>query len=435
MNSQPSSRLKLAGIGCGGRTRTYLTLASRLPHLYQITAVADPVDARMDIIEKECGFPSGLLRFRCAEELFQAEKLADVVIIGTQDRLHHAHCLAALRCGYDVLLEKPIATSPEEIHDLEREAKKAGRKVLVCHVLRYTTLYRKVKELLDSGIIGEIVHLAATEGVGPWHQAHSFVRGHWAVVEHATPMIISKCCHDLDIIVWLLGDRCKSVSSFGSLQFFQPGKMPAGATLRCTDGCPHVGTCAFDAHRYLREAREWLPYIFDRAREAPDEEIVNWLHSSPWGRCVYRCENTAVDRQVVNMEFEGGAVAQLTMTAFATGRDLEVHGTKGVIRAGEAVKAQTGSDISVIGNDGQSTTFTTSQEGGGYDGHGGGDAGLVNALYEAFSTTGAGTGTSSLSVSMESHFVGFAAEASRKDRRVVDMEEFRASSQCVGIVT
>lgn len=428
MNSPQSNRLKLAGIGCGGRTRTYLSLASRLPDRYQVTAIADPVEARLDLIDKECGFPSGLMRFHSAEELFEAQRLADVVVIGTQDRHHHAHCLAALRRGYDVLLEKPIATSLPDILDLEGEAERMGRKVLVCHVLRYTTLYRKVKEILDSGVIGEIVHLAATEGVGPWHQAHSFVRGHWAVVGQATPMIISKCCHDLDIILWLLGDRCKSVSSFGSLKFFQSGRMPEGATERCTDGCPHTGTCAFDAHRYLREHREWLPFIFDRAHEAPDEEIVEWLHASPWGRCVYRCDNTAVDRQVVNMEFESGAVAQLTMTAFASGRDLEIHGTKGVLRAGTAVQEQTGADIVLISSDGKSTKFSTSREGGGYDGHGGGDQGLVNAIYEAFSSAGAEKMTSSLSISIESHLVGFAAEASRTEGRVVDVEEFRTSA-------
>jgi len=427
MISMNSKRLRLAGLGCGGRTRTYLSLASRLPDHFEIAGAADPLPARLDIIERKCGFPEGFRRFRTDEELFAEEKFADVVVIGTQDHQHHAHCLAAMRRGYDVLLEKPIATTLPEILELEREAERLGRKVLVCHVLRYTALYRKVKELLAEGRIGEIVHLSATEGVGPWHQAHSFVRGHWAVVERATPMIIAKCCHDLDIILWLLDDRCKAVSSFGSLEFFRSARMPVGATDRCTGGCPHVGSCAFDAHRYLREFREWLPYIFDRSAEASDEEIVDWLRSSPWGRCVYQCDNNAVDRQVVNLEFQKGAVAQLTMTAFATGRDLEIHGTEGVLRAGAAVREQSGSDILVVANDGTVTPFTTKAELGGYDGHGGGDQGLVQALHAAFTVDKPSMMTSSLTVSIESHVVGFAAEAARTQRRIVELDEFRRS--------
>ncbi len=423
-----SQRLRLAGIGCGGRTRTYLSLASALPDLYEIAGVADPVESRIGLVEKACGFPPGLRKFPSADALLASEKFADVVIIGTQDSDHYAHCLAALRRGYDVLLEKPIATTLPHILHLEQEAEKLGRRVLVCHVLRYTALYRKVKELLDQGLIGRIVHLSATEGVGPWHQAHSFVRGHWAVVERATPMIIAKCCHDLDIILWLLGDRCKAVSSFGELGYFCSANMPDGATARCTDGCPHVGVCDYDAHRYAREYRNWLSYIYDRSKEAPDDEVIDWLRKSPWGRCVYRCDNTAVDRQVVNMEFEGGAVGQLTMTAFATGRDLEIHGTKGVLRAGHPVREQTGSDIIFVGNDGKSLRFSTSHEGEGYDGHGGGDQGLVNALYEAFrGQTSAGM-TSTLATSIESHVAGFAAEASRIQRSVIDLNEFRASA-------
>jgi len=422
-----STRLRLAGLGCGGRTRTYLSLASKQPDLFEIVGAADPVTARLDAVEAQCGSPPGFRKFQTDRELLAEEKFADVLVIGTQDQQHHEHCLAAIRRGYDVLLEKPIATTLPDILELEQEARRLGRRVLVCHVLRYTALYRKVKQLLTDGAIGEIIHLSATEGVGPWHQAHSFVRGHWAVVERATPMIIAKCCHDLDIILWLMDDHCKAVSSFGGLEFFRAERMPAGATLRCTDGCPHVGSCAFDAHRYLHEFRGWLPFVFDRAADASDPEIIEWLRSSPWGRCVYQCDNTAVDRQVVSMEFAKGAVAQLTMTAFATGRHLEIHGTAGVLRAGEAIREQTGSDILVVANDGTVTPFNTVADEGGYDGHGGGDQGLVNALHTAFLGRDPAALDTSLSASIESHVVGFAAEAARTQRRIVDLEEFRHS--------
>lgn len=390
-----------------------MSLASRFPDLYQIVGAADPVAERLDLLEKECGYPAGFRRFSSDKELLAAERCAEIAIVGTQDAFHAEPCIEAMEKGYDVLLEKPIATSVGEILRVRDEAERLGRKVLVCHVLRYTPFYRRVREVVESGMLGEIVSINATEGVGPWHQAHSFVRGHWAVTGRATPMIIAKCCHDLDILLWLVGDRCTQVSSFGSLRHFTAGNAPADAPGRCTDGCPHAETCLYDARHYLGKQRTWLGLVYDKAATAPDEEILQWLAQSPWGRCVYHCDNTAVDRQVVAMEFARGACATLTMTAFEQGRHLEIFGTKGVLRGGEAVLAATGSDMVVQEHSGATTHIHLEKLEGGYAGHGGGDVGLVLALHKEMRSETAADMTSSLAVSVESHLIGFAAEVSR----------------------
>ena len=413
--------LEIAGIGCGGRTRTYLSLASRQPQKFRIVGAADPVTARLDLLEKDCGYPSGFRRFANDQELLAAEKFADVVVIGTQDADHARHGIAAMEKGYDLVLEKPVATTEVDVRMIHEAALRLGRKVLVCHVLRYTPFYRKAREIVASGVLGDLVCIHATEGVDPWHQAHSFVRGHWAVTERSSPMIIAKSCHDLDIILWLMNDKCLRVSSFGSLQFFTPQQAPSGATQRCTDGCPHAGSCFYDAHRYIGDKRPWLEYVFDAARTAGDEDIRKWLAASPWGRCVYHCDNDAVDRQVVAMEFARGGTALLTMTAFSSGRDLEIFGTRGVLRGGEAIKSETGFDFVLQPHGGVPERFSVDVPSGGYEGHGGGDSGLVEALYHEMQSQSPDSMTTSLSTSVESHYIGFAAEESRLGARTVEL--------------
>ena len=326
--------LTIACIGCGSRAQTYAELIARRPDRFQIVAAADPAPQRVDKLRRLSGHPD-FRGFASAADLLSAGKLADLMIVATQDNDHYGHACGALELGYNLLLEKPIATRADQVLEIERLAIRANRRVMVCFVLRFAAFYRKVKEIIDSGELGTIVSIAASEGVMPWHQAHSFVRGHWSVVGKSSPMIISKCCHDTDIVHWLAGRRCQRVASFGSLRHFRPELAPPGAPARCTDGCPGASECPYHAMRYTTDMRvPWLSMVYDRAQEATPEEIVSWLRSSPWGRCVYRCDNDAVDRQVLAMEFEGGVTGTFTMTAFENGRHIEVYGTRGVLKGG-----------------------------------------------------------------------------------------------------
>ena len=425
-----SKPLRIACIGCGSRAQTYTELAARRPDRFQIVAGADPVAGRVEKIRRISG-RADFRGFGQAAELLAAGKIADVMIVATQDNDHFEHCRGALEAGYDVLLEKPIATRVPQVLEIERAAARAGRRVMVCFVLRFAAFYRKAREIIDSGAVGEIVSIQASEGVMPWHQAHSFVRGHWAVSGESSPMIISKCCHDTDILHWLVRRPCVRVSSFGSLGFFRPERAPAGAPKRCTDGCPVGDACPYNAIRYTTDMRApWLAMAYDRAQEASVEEIVQWLRGSPWGRCVYHCGNDAVDRQVLALEFEGGVTGTFTMTAFESGRHLEIFGTRGVLKGGETYRKHFGAHLVLLPHEGEPVRYTVQAEDGGYELHGGGDAGLVNALYDEMTRPAGAPLEAGLDSTVQSHLIGFAAEESRITGRTVDLHEFRAAAHC-----
>jgi predicted dehydrogenase len=416
--------LRLACIGCGARAQTYVSLAARQPDRYQIVAGADPVADRVEKVRRLSGNPN-FRGFPSADALLAAGRLADVMIVATQDHFHFEHCRGALQAGYDVLVEKPIATRVEQVLEIARLARQRQSRVMVCFVLRFAAFYRKVKEIIASGALGEIASIQASEGVMPWHQAHSFVRGHWAVVAKSSPMILSKCCHDMDILHWLVGRRCRRIASFGSLEFFRPERAPAGVPARCTDGCPVGDTCPYNALRYSTDLRfPWLPMVYDRAQEATPEEIVAWLRTSPWGRCVYRCDNDAVDRQVLAMEFEGGITGTFTMTAFENGRHIEVYGTRGVLKGGETYRHHFGAHLIFFPHEGQPVRYTVQAEDGGYELHGGGDPGLVNALYGEMTKPAGVPLEAGLESTVHSHLIAFAAETARVTGRVIALDEF-----------
>ena len=417
--------LKLAGIGCGGRTLTYFQLAARQPHRYQVVAAADPNPVRVEKARRLAQNPD-FKGFASDADLLAQPKLADIMIIGTQDNYHVQPCLGALERGYDVLLEKPVATNLADVLKLEQEVTRSGRKVMVCHVLRFTAFYRKVKELLDSGLIGELVALDAHEGVGAFHQTHSYVRGHWSVTEKASPMIIAKCCHDMDILSWLVGRPCRKVASFGELRHFTKANAPAGATARCSDGCPHLERCPYNAYQYYTHHRNsWLSYIHDKADTVTFADFEEWLRTSPWGRCVYHCDNTAVDRQTVMLGFDGGVSATFTMTAFDHGRGLVLRGTKGRLVGGDTARSLSGHDITVDDfATGNRTHYDVNMASGGYEGHGGGDAGLMNALYGEMTKENPADLLTSIHQSTASHVLGFAAEEARLTGSVVDLDAF-----------
>ncbi len=416
--------LTLACIGCGARAQTYTALAARRPDLFTVVAGADPVAERVEKIRRLSANPR-FRAFASADELLAAGRLADVMLVATQDNDHYAHCRGALERDYHVLLEKPIATRVQEVLAIRALAEQRARRVMVCFVLRFAAFYRKVREIVQSGALGEIASIHASEGVMPWHQAHSFVRGHWSVAGKSSPMILSKCCHDTDIVHWLAGRRCLRVAGFGSREFFRAERAPALAPARCTDGCPVAATCPYDAHRYAGDMRvPWLAMVYDRAREATPEEIVAWLRTSPWGRCVYRCDNDVVDRQVLAMEFEGGLAGTFTMTAFDTGRHIEICGTRGVLRGGETHRMHFGAHLFFLPHEGAPVKYTVQAEDGGYELHGGGDAGLVNALYEEMTKPDKVPLAAGLDSTVHSHIIAFAAEEARVTGHTIDLAEF-----------
>ena len=230
--------ITIAIAGCGSRgMQAYAPGQALFPGRMRIVAAADIRPGQLALMRERYGLTQAQC-YDSAESMLRQPRLADAMFICTPDRLHFGQAAAALGKGYHLLLEKPIAETEAECRELERLARQANRHVIVCHVLRYALFYQKLKELLDAGAVGEIQSIQAIERVGYWHQAHSFVRGNWGNAGKSSPMILQKCCHDMDILLWLTGRHCLRVSSFGALSHFNAEHAPAGAPLRCTDGCP-----------------------------------------------------------------------------------------------------------------------------------------------------------------------------------------------------
>lgn len=236
-------------IGAGLRGgHVYSQYALDHPDEFQVVAVAEPDKERRESFAKRHNIPEELC-FESYEELLGKEKLADCAMICTMDRMHYEPTIMALKKGYHVLCEKPMSPDKKEIIEMGEMAKKYDRILSVCHVLRYSPFFSKLKELLEEGKIGRLMTIQHMEEVGYWHQAHSFVRGNWRNAEESSPMILQKCCHDMDIMLWLADSKCESLSSFGELSYFTEENAPEGAPAYCLDGCPHRDECAFYADR------------------------------------------------------------------------------------------------------------------------------------------------------------------------------------------
>lgn len=423
-------RVKVVIIGLGSRgLHAYAECVQEFPDKMEIAAVADTRPEMVELARKLYGIPETMC-FDSGEALLAQGKLGDAAFICTQDRQHFGHASNALALGYDLLLEKPISPDPEECRALVELAERLGRRVSVCHVLRYTPFYGELKRLLDQGAVGQVVSIQHIENVIYWHQAHSFVRGNWRNSTATSPMILQKCCHDMDLLVWLLGKRAARVSSFGGLHEFKLDRAPEGSGNRCTD-CAVKETCPYDAEKiYLTNKDTGVlagntGWPVDVLTAEPDETTVRRaIETGPYGRCVYRCDNDVVDHQVVNIEFEGGATAQLTMCAFTKrgGRDTVVMGIRGQIVAN--LSEQT---IHVMPFDGDNYDIDIRKLASDLKGHSGGDSRLVEEFLELVGGNAEeSVRTTTLADSTESHYLAFAAERSRREGgRTVDMREFR----------
>ena len=353
-------------------------------------------------------------RFASWQALLEKPRMADCAFVCTLDDDHTEPAIRAMELGYHLLLEKPMSNTEDECRLIADTARKTGRTLAVCHVLRYTPFYMTLKKLIDCGAVGQVEAINQIENVGYWHQAHSFVRGNWRTVRETSPMLLQKSCHDMDIILWLMGRDCKRVQSFGSLRHFTPEHAPQGAPARCLDGCPHAESCPYYAPRlYMDMTRTGWP-VDVITTDLSEEGRRKALEVGPYGRCVYHCDNDVVDRQVVNLEFEDGAVATFTMTAFSAdfSRQLKIFGTKGQIFAdmgtGEIVLHPFGGEKQVV----------PLEEGNG-SGHGGGDYGLMADFLNILRN--GGESRTSAAVSLQSHLICFAAERSRKEHIVVEL--------------
>ena len=327
-------------LGAGHRAMAYADYSVAHPDELKIVGVADPDEYRRNFVRERFGFPENQC-FASAEELASVPKFADVVINGTMDEIHVETSIPVLEKGYDMLLEKPFAVNEEELDRLIEVVNRNGNKVMICHVLRYNPVYLNIKNSIISGEIGDVINIQTVEDVSYHHLSTSYVRGKWANSKKChTSMLLAKCCHDLDLMMWLMGnDKPVSVSSVGSRFHFRPENAPENSGTRCLVDCPRVDYCDYSAKRlYLDHPDSWEVYVWRELEDIEnptDEQRRELLMKSEYGRCMFKCDNDVVDHQSVLVNFASGATGTHNLTGGAAEslRTIRVIGTKGEIYA------------------------------------------------------------------------------------------------------
>ncbi len=474
-------------IGAGQRgARDYAPFALLHPEKMQFVAVAEPIASRRESFAREHDIPAER-QFESWEELLALPPLGEAALIATQDWQHTAPALAAMRAGYHVLLEKPMAVTAEDCRELVRISRETERQLHICHVLRYTRHFRLMRKLIQAGAVGEVVDVDHRENVAFWHMAHAYVRGNWRNQSQSSPMILAKCCHDLDILPWVLGSWPIQLSSSGNLLHFRAENAPPGAPQRCTDGCPAAQTCPYYApYLYLDMIPFWESFVqtaprglarwaareqierpgllrflsrfyppmrqISRYRRWPlsvlsddpsPEIILKALQTGPYGRCVYHCDNDVVDHQVVSMLFAGGATVTLTMHGHSVfeHRSTRIEGTRGRLTAqlgngGAWIRIEqhrpAGSPVS-IHPDGE-LRLRIKQTGRGAweidtsppagEGHGGGDMQLMADFCASVLRGGNPPEVlAAAEEALQSHLLAFAAEEARLQKKVIEFPQ------------
>lgn len=403
----------VAVLGCGSRgLDAYANFMTKSGH-FKVVALCDVRSVRLEVGQERFG----VKKEDCFldENEFLKEKRADVLVIATQDQDHVRQCIKALEVGYDVLLEKPITPKKEECLALLEAQKKYQHKVVVCHVLRYAPVYLHVAKLINEGVIGTLIDIHAIEQVSFWHIAHSFVRGNWRNSLTTSPMILAKCCHDMDLLQFYANSKCKTISSIGSLSFFKKDNQPKDASDRCQT-CKYLDSCPYSAkYIYVQRWKNagkpetmWPQNVVCTEHPLTEERIIKAYESNDYGRCVFACDNNVVDHQETNILFENGVTANLCMMGFtgSNGRIYKFHGTYGEIDLDEERRELI---IKRFSQKDEVITFNQLPDVTG--GHGGGDMGLVNAFYQSLLSDK--NMCTTLESSIESHLMAFAAEESR----------------------
>ena len=412
-------------VGAGHRAFVYSKLALTDPDKLKIVGVADPDKIRQKKAMEMFGFPKENC-FDSALELSRVPKFADAVINGTMDEQHVETSIPLLKKGYDMLLEKPFATNEKEMRELVSCVKENGNKVMICHVLRYTPFYLSIKERVASGEIGDIINIQTCEHVSYHHLSTSYVRGKWANSDVChTSMLLAKCCHDIDLMMWMMSDTQPSmISSFGSKFQFKPENAPKEAGTKCLVDCPLVDTCRYSAKRlYLDQPKRWAFYIWDKLEgiENPtDEDRINLLKGdSNYGRCIYKCDNNVVDHQSVLVNFKNGATGTHNMVGGSAGPMRRIIGTKGEIYGDFEESKFTVAKIHPTKTDEKTVEVVDLNVNGdmvgAYGGHGGGDEKLAADFVEFLRGGKPSLACTSIFDSVAGHLCVYLADKSREE--------------------
>ncbi|XP_078110776.1 putative oxidoreductase YteT isoform X1 [Sander vitreus] len=418
-----TSPVRVIVVGAGSRGEIYSQYASVHPDRVKVVGVADPRKFARTKLQQQHKIVDENI-FEDWHSIVERERFANAVLICTPDRLHKEPAVAFAKKGYHILLEKPMATTVEDCMAIVEACTQSGVMLSVGHVLRYDPVIHKIKELIDAGVIGDVMHIQHFEPVGFYHFAHSFVRGNWRNEAESSFSLLAKSCHDVDLIHHWAGERrCVKVSSFGSVSHFGKENKPTGAGNRCLD-CSVEKNCPYSACKiYLDRVKQghtgWPVSVICPSSFPDIESVTEVLRTGPYGRCVYECDNDVCSNQVVNMEFEGGLTAAFSMVAFTEElckRKTTIYGSKGELSCDSH-------EVRVFDFLTQRSTKHTARNDAprqfGMSGHGGADYHLMDAFVSAVAKNDPSLIRAGPKETLLSHLLVFEAERSRLESRVV----------------
>ena len=414
MMNKEQRPVSIVAIGAGNRTNKYLEYVRRNPDKARLIGVVELNDLRRQKVADEFDLDASCC-YTDYRDFFRSPLKADAVMICTPENMHFEPAMLAIEAGYHVLLEKPIAQTLEECMAIGEAARRKNVIVSVCHVLRYHPYFIKLKELACSGELGNIISINHCTAVGVDRATHSFVRGLWSREADTNPMLISKCCHDIDFLLWLTKTRCRKITSFGSLRWFRSKNAPEGSAERCID-CKVEAQCPFSAVDLYRVRRDWISNFDIPQGKTIDQVIEDELREGKYGRCIYHCDNDVVDHQIVSMEMDSEVTINFSMDLFTLKDHRKTHIclTEGEIDGNETLLrvrrfrggAETVYDFSNLSHQ----PF-----------HAGADLDIVADFIDAIHSEEKYLRTS-IDLSVESHRICFEAERSRKEQRMVLFE-------------
>lgn len=410
-------KIKVVIVGAGARGKdVYSKYIFNNPDIAKIVAVADPNEERRKILVNQHNIVDENI-FDNWRDLENRERIGDAIIIANNDEDHYLPCKLALEKGYHVLLEKPMSNNLEECIKLGELARQYPNQILmIAHVLRYTPFFETIKKIIDSGELGELVSIQHNENIGYWHYAHSFTRGNWKNSNETSPLILSKSCHDMDILSWLTSSKCKKIAAFGSLSSLCSKHYDKNTmSERCLD-CSVEESCPYSAVKlYLGEDPIMVNYLDPNPTR---ENVLKALRNGDYGKCVYKCDNNVVDHMTTILEFENGVTSTFNLSAFTLdcNRTIKLMFTKGEVGGNDEKNTI---EIKRFGEKEITTIYPTKVEGG----HNGGDTKLTEAFLNSIRNKDLDIKTSA-AISVQSHVMAFAAEYSRVNNVVVNIDDF-----------
>ncbi len=422
-------KIKIAVVGYGNRGQVYADYSLDEPQEVEVVAVVDCNAYKLETAKQRYGLSDKQV-FLTYKEFVASGLEVDVVVNATMDQVHYETAMEILQSKRNMLIEKPIVAKKEELLDIQRLAKENGCAVFVCHVLRYSPFYKTIKQILQSGKLGNIVSMEMNEHVWVPHYLTSYVRGKWGKEsECGSPILLAKCCHDMDLIAWLNGSKAKSVSCFGHRSHFVEANKPKDATEYCFD-CPYKETCQYNALD-LYYKNNTMPFLVLDSFNKPYDEITleekeAFLRENDYGKCAYSCGGDVMDRQNILVDFENGSLATFTLSCGTVrpARYIHIVGTDGEIEG----KLEEDKFVYRVYEKGGVTykeeIVDVSQKvvnNAVYGGHSGGDYGIMYDLVRYLNGDRSSMSITLLDDSVASHLLVYAAEESRKARKVIDL--------------